>query len=188
MLLNFINRVAYRSFLAFLLKMLWRERFLCRHRWQRKHKHKAKSSRDVLLETVARNTPELYRFTFTTYACGLTLVYANHIIPFREGPQQGDPLSSLEFCESIRPILSDLESDLESGFIDDLSMSSDLPTLAKDVEIIVKTETSTGLELNTVKCEIIMDDFSKLDSFPIFKDFIRIAKLHYCQARRIIFQ
>ena len=34
----------------------------------------------------------------------------------------------------------------------------------------------TGLKLNTAKCDIIMDAFSKLDSFPIFKDFIRIAK------------
>ena len=48
-------------------------------------------------------------------------------------------------------------------------MSSDLPTLAKDVEIIVKAETSTGIKLNTAKCEIIMDDFSKLDYFPIFR-------------------
>ena len=55
-------------------------------------------------------------------------------------------------------------------------MSSALPALAKDVEIIAKAETSTGLKLNTAKCEIIMDDFSKLDSFAIFKDFIRIAK------------
>ena len=65
----------------------------------------------------------------------------SHTIPFRVGPQQGDPLSSLEFCESIQTILSELDSDLEIGFIDDLSMSSDLLTLAKDVETIVKADT-----------------------------------------------
>ena len=58
---------------------------------------------------------------------------------------------------------------MEIGFIDDMSISSDLLTLAKDVETIVQAETSTGLKLNTAKCEIIMDDFTNLDSFPIVK-------------------
>ena len=48
--------------------------------------------------------------------------------------------------------------------------------MAKDVETIVKAETSTGFKLNTAKCEIIMDDFINLDSFSIFRDFIRVPK------------
>ena len=131
---------------------------------------------DLLLDTVARNTPELYRFTLATYECDPTLVYGSHTIPSREGPQQGDPLSSLEFCESIQPILNELDSDLEIGFIDDLFMSSDLLTLAKDVETIINAETSTELKLNTAKCEIILDDLTNLDSFSIFKDFIRVPE------------
>ena len=87
-------------------------------------------SRDILLETVARNTPELYGFTLPTYECDPTLVYGSHTVPPREGPQQGNPLSSLEFCKSIQPILNVLDSHLEIGFVDDLSMSSDLLTLA----------------------------------------------------------
>ena len=34
----------------------------------------------------------------------------------------------------------------------------------------------TGLRLNTNKCEIIMEDFSKLDAIDTFKDFIRVEK------------
>ena len=132
--------------------------------------------RDLLLDAVARNTPELYRFTLATYECYPTLVYGGHTIPSREGLQQVDQLSSLEFCESIQPILNELDSDLKIGFIDDLSMSSDLLTLAKDVETIMKAETSTGLKLNTAKCEIIMDDFTNLDFVPIFNDFIRVPE------------
>ena len=60
--------------------------------------------RNLLLDTVAINTPELYRFTLATYECVPTLVYGSHTIPSREGPQQGYPLSSLAFCESIQPI------------------------------------------------------------------------------------
>ena len=48
--------------------------------------------------------------------------------------------------------LNELDSDLDIGFIDDLSMSSDLLTLVKDVATIVKAETSTTLKLNTAKC------------------------------------
>ena len=55
-------------------------------------------------------------------------------------------------------------------------MSADLLPLAKDVETVVKAETSTGLKLNTTKYEIIMDDFTNLDSFSISKDFIRVPK------------
>ena len=62
------------------------------------------------------------------------------------------------------------------GFIDDLSMSVDLPTLAQDVDTIIKSESSTGLKLNTSKCEITMEDFSKLSQFQIFKDFIKVPK------------
>ena len=49
--------------------------------------------RDLLLDTVARNTPELYQFTLATYEYDPTLVYGSHTIPSGEGQQQGDPLS-----------------------------------------------------------------------------------------------
>ena len=55
-------------------------------------------------------------------------------------------------------------------------MSFDLLKLVKDVETIIKTETSAWLKINTAKCEIIMNDFTNFDSFPIFTDFIRIPK------------
>ena len=90
--------------------------------------------RSQLLVTMARNIQELYRFTLATYECDQTLIYGTHTIPSRDGPQHGDPLSSLKFCESIQPILNELDSDLEIGSIDDLFISSDLLTLAKDVE------------------------------------------------------
>ena len=34
----------------------------------------------------------------------------------------------------------------------------------------------TGLRLNTNKCEIIMEDFSKLNEIDTFKDFIQVDK------------
>ena len=106
----------------------------------------------------------------------IIIVYGDQLIPSREGPQQGDPLSSLEVCEAVQPILKYLSSDLEIGFIDDLFLSADLLTLAQDVSTIIKAESSTGLKLNSSKCEIIMKDFSQLEHLDVFKDFIRVPK------------
>ena len=47
--------------------------------------------RDLLLDTMAKNMPELYRFTLATYFCEPTLVYGDQTILSREGSQQGDP-------------------------------------------------------------------------------------------------
>ena len=66
-------------------------------------------------------------------------------------------------------------TELEIGFINDLSTSADFHTLANDEEIIIMAITSTGLKLNTDKSEIIMN-LSTLDSLRIFRGFIRVPK------------
>ena len=101
--------------------------------------------------------PKLYRFAVATYSCVPNLVYGDQTILSRKGSQQVDHLSSLEFCESIQPVINKLDSDIEIGFVDDISLSSDLPTLEKDINKIIKSEASTGLKLNAAKCEIIMN-------------------------------
>ena len=83
-------------------------------------------------------------------------------------------MSSLEFCESIQPVLNDLDSEVNIG--DDVSLSSDVSTLEKDINTIIEAESSTGLRLNPAKCEIIMDDFSFNETMHVFKDFIRVPK------------
>ena len=45
--------------------------------------------RDLLLDKIAKNILELYRFTLAKYSCEPTLVYDEHTIPSREGSQQG---------------------------------------------------------------------------------------------------
>ena len=75
------------------------------------------------------------------------------MIPSREGSQQGDPMSSLEFCEAIQPVLNDLDSEVNIGLMDDVSLSSDVSTLEKDINTIIEAEYSTGLRLNPAKCK-----------------------------------
>ena len=95
--------------------------------------------RELLLETVVKNTPELHHFTFST-----TLINGNQIILSREGSQQGDPLSSLEFFESIQPLLTEVNSEVDIGFMDDTSLLADLDTPEMDITKIIKI---TGLKL-----------------------------------------
>ena len=52
----------------------------------------------------------------------------------------------------------------------------DLQTVEKDIATIVESCTETGLRLNTTKCEIVMEDFRKIDGVDAFKDFFRVNK------------
>ena len=107
--------------------------------------------RDLLLKTVAKNMLELYRFTLATYSCEPTLVYGDQTILSREGSQQGAHLSLLESCESIQPVINELDSGIEIDFMNDVSLSSDLLTLEKDINKIIESEASTGIKLNAAK-------------------------------------
>ena len=85
-------------------------------------------------------------------------------------------MRSLKFCEAIQRILNDLDSEVNIGLIDDVSLSSDVRPLEKDINTIIEAESSTWLWLNPAKCEIIMDDFSSIETMHVFKNFIRVPK------------
>ena len=104
------------------------------------------------------------------------LTFGQFQILSREGAQQSDPLGSLEFCEAVQPLLTSLQSEVKNGFMDDLTLSGELQTVEKDVLTIMESAVETGLALNQAKCEIIMDDFARIQTSSTFRDFIRVAK------------
>jgi len=59
--------------------------------------------RDVILDAVAAQTPEIYRLIYSAYSCEPVLLFSNHQILSREGAQQGDAVGPLKFCEAIQP-------------------------------------------------------------------------------------
>ena len=69
-----------------------------------------------------------------------------------------------------------MDSDVNVGLMNDVSLSSDVSTLENDVSTIIEAESSTGLRLNPEKCEMIVDDFSFIETMHAFKDFIRVPK------------
>ena len=79
--------------------------------------------RDLILDTTAAHTPEIYRLVHSAYSCEPILSFGEHEIFSREAAQQGDPLGSLEFCEAIHPLLVRLHSSVKRGFMDDVTLS-----------------------------------------------------------------
>ena len=132
--------------------------------------------RDLILVSTANKTPELYRFVHASLACSPKLTYGSESIISDEGSQQGDPLSSLKYCDAAQPTLLAATSRTKLGFVDDTNLEGKISQVANDVQHIIDSHQHTGLHLNSPKCEIIANNFELVDQFPIFKDFKRIAK------------
>jgi len=128
--------------------------------------------RDLLLNSIATNIPEIYRLVYSAFSREPVLTFGSHEILSSEG----DPLGSLEFCEAIHPLLLILHSSVKIGFMDDLTLSGDLRTVARDITTIMESSSDTGLQLNVDKCEIITDDFTEINTLATFNDFIRVNK------------
>ena len=125
------------------------------------------------MDTAAQNTPELYHLGNAACWCEPILAFGEHQILSKDGFQQGDRISTLEFCEAVQPLLSRCESDVEIGFMDEFALSSQLNTVASDVEIITKSAKYIGLVLNPTKFEIVCFG-GKSTNMEIFKDYIRV--------------
>jgi len=80
--------------------------------------------------------------------------FGSHTISSEEGPQQGDPLDPLLFCNTIHTLLSSLASELNLGYVDDVTLGGPVDTVASDVAEIAKVGGKMGLILNSCKCEL----------------------------------
>ena len=58
--------------------------------------------------------------------------FGSHTISSEEGPQQGDPLDPLLFCNRIHTLLSSLASELNLGYVDDVTLGGPVDTVASD--------------------------------------------------------
>jgi len=79
-----------------------------------------------------------------------------HTISSEEGPQQGDPLGTLLFCNTIQPLLTPLACDLKLGFLDDVTLGGQVDRVASAIAEIAKVGGQMGLSLNAAKCELIV--------------------------------
>ena len=70
-----------------------------------------------MLMSVKDRLPELYAYSFSAYAQRSLLYYGQFTLWSNEGPQQGDPLGPLLFSNTVHPLLTSLDTDLQSWAI-----------------------------------------------------------------------
>jgi hypothetical protein len=110
--------------------------------------------KDMLL-AVKERLPEIYPYCFSAYSSPSLLFHGRFTLLSAEGPQQGDPLGPLLFCNTEHPLLASLGSELTLGFLDDLTLGGEQGSVAADVGRIDEVGRDMGLALNISKCELI---------------------------------
>ena len=83
------------------------------------------------------------------------LYFGQHTILSQEGPHQGDPLGPLQFCDTIQPLLTSLESELTLDYLDDVTLGGPQDVVISDIQRITTEGGDLGLHLNPSKCEVI---------------------------------
>ena len=76
--------------------------------------------RDTMLKSTTNNIPELYKFVSASHSCEAKLVFGEHIVLLREGSQQGEPLSAVEYCDPIHPTLLSCDARTKLGYMNDV--------------------------------------------------------------------
>ena len=84
--------------------------------------------REMLLSVYDR-IAELYAFCRSAYSQPSCLFFGPYIVSSEEGVQQGDPIGPLLFCNTIHPVLSSLESNLNLGYLDDVTLGGTVETV-----------------------------------------------------------
>jgi hypothetical protein len=92
-----------------------------------------------------------------------------------EGPQQGDPLGSVEFCITIHDLLNELKSELCVGYLDDLTAGGPVQQVESDVRKIMDEAGKLGLRLNVAKCELISKTPVAINRDSCLKDFKNVV-------------
>ena len=129
--------------------------------------------RDMLL-AVRDNLPELYSYSFSAYAHPSLLFYGPHQLMSNDGPQQGDPIGPLLFCNTVQPLLESMHSDLPLGYLDDFTLGGEQSVVAKDVKRVADIGQAMGLTLNISKCELITEPGTAVCD-PVLQSFKRVS-------------
>ena len=108
-----------------------------------------------MLEAISVRVSAIYKFCHLAYNQPSILKLFEHRIMSTEGPQQGDPLGVLLFCNTIHPLLRRMNSNLVEGYMDDITLGGKSNIVAEDVATIRTLGSTLGLHHNAKKCELI---------------------------------
>ena len=102
-------------------------------------------SRDVILQTVHDELPELFPFIRTCYNSASHLCFGDFLISSDEGAQQGDPLGPLVFCAASLKLAKSLKSELNIWYMDDGTLGGDVDVLLEDLDTVRQIGSELGL-------------------------------------------
>ena len=125
--------------------------------------------RYVMLQAIHDRLPDLYPCCFSAYSQSTFLYYGNDIILSQEGTQQDDPLGPLLFSNTIHPLLNRLSSNLQLGYLDDLTLGGPIDSVCRDVaEIKELAPDGFGSEPSEVRVDISPRRRSFAPVCPVF--------------------
>jgi len=108
-----------------------------------------------MLLALRDSLPELYPYGYAAYAYPSLLFYGLYKVWSNEGPQEGDPIGPLLFCNTVQTLLESLQSELPLGHLDDFTLGGEQSVVAKDV--VAEIGQTLGFTLNISKCELISE-------------------------------
>ena len=111
--------------------------------------------RSHVLNQVSTNMANVYKFFHSAYAEPSTLFFDTYTIPSSTGVQQGDPGAPALFSIGIQQALQNLRSRFNTWYLDDASLIDDPATVLDDLRFLIPELQNIGLEINSIKCEII---------------------------------
>ena len=121
--------------------------------------------RDIILETVRRDLPELFNFVETCYGRSSHLIFGEYLLSSDEGVQQGDPMGPLLFSLATFSLAKSMKSELNMWYLDDGCLGGDVDLLISDFEYIKKSGQAFGLSVNESICEQITEDDRAISMF-----------------------
>jgi len=130
--------------------------------------------RRLLLPEIEEICPELSPLIRQAYSQYSNLIYDEEIIHSKRGVQQGDPLGPPAFCIGIMKLTHSLVSRLNGWYLDDGTIGDELEALLKDIQRVLEFCESSGMELNTEKCEVFFINATEEEEAHMYKE---ISKL-----------
>ncbi|XP_029655348.1 uncharacterized protein LOC115229063 [Octopus sinensis] len=129
-------------------------------------------NRKHLLEVCKARIPSLLPFIFLSYGNPSLLVAGDSFISSSCGVQQGDPLGPLLFALSVDFVARRIASPLNIWYLDDCTIGGPPDILLNDLQSLLPALSSIGLEINSLKSEIVnlnVEDLTFEDLFAQFR-------------------
>ena len=112
----------------------------------------------MILPILLRKLPNLYNYVYQNYGQSSNLFFGDNIIESSEGVQQGDPLGPFLFSFGTIDITKSMESELNLWYLDNGCIAGETESILECFKLILKAKFTHGLEINTSKCELFMNN------------------------------